>query len=292
MSEMPAFLRPDVAATWGDRAVAASYRHRPPYPPQTFDILAGLITDEARTVLDLGCGTGFVARPLAPLVDRVDAVDISAAMIEEGRRLPGGDHPRLRWMVGRAEDVALHSPYALVTAGDSLHWMDWEVVLPRLADALSPTGRLAILSVDGKVAAEDQALHEETLDLIRRYSTLGDWQPGFDLRAELERRGLFREQGRTETDAVPFCQSVEEYVESFHGRASLSWERMDPDDTAAFDGALRQLVLDRVGDTVEHAVRASIAWGKPLKQLPRTSVRKHHSRPGRRRRSIRPTPAA
>lgn len=89
-----------------------------------FNVLVGLIAGEPRTVLDLGCGTGFIARPLAPRVDRVDAIDVSEAMIEEGKRLPGGDHPHLQWIVGRAEDVALHPPYALITAGDSLHWME------------------------------------------------------------------------------------------------------------------------------------------------------------------------
>src|SRR5579859_4486707 len=191
MSRPPSFLRPEVAATFKDREVAASYRHRPTYPPHTFDILARSIVDEPRTVLDLGCGTGFVARPLAPLVDRVDAIDASSSMIEEGKRLPGGDNPRLRWIVGRAEDVPLHPPYALVTAGDSLHWMDWNVLLPRLAGALSPRGSLAILSVDGKIAAEDEVLHQELVDLIRRYSTYKEWRPDFDLVAELTRRGLF-----------------------------------------------------------------------------------------------------
>lgn len=264
MSQIPTFLRPDVAATFQDQAVAASYRHRPEYPPQTFDILAGLITETPRVVLDLGCGTGFVARPLASLVDRVDAVDASAAMIEHGKRLPGGDHRRLTWIVGRAEDVALRPPYALATAGDSLHWMDWDVVLRRLAVVLSPGGSLAIISVDGKVSMEDQELHQGVIDLIRRFTTYNEWRPDFDLVAELKRRGLFDEHGRTETQAVPFRQSVDEYVESFHARASLSWERMKREDADGFDHAMRQLVVQRVGDVVEQSVRATIVWGKPM----------------------------
>src|SRR5439155_17899141 len=103
-----------------------AYRSRPPYPDELFEILAGLISDEPRVVLDAGCGTGEIARPLLGRVDRVDAVDFSPAMIERGRRSPGGDHPNLRWIVGRAEDVPLAPPYALITAGASLHWMDWE----------------------------------------------------------------------------------------------------------------------------------------------------------------------
>ena len=126
----PAFWSREHAATFEDASVAAAYRCRPPHPAETFAILTGLIRDTPRTVLDLGCGDGLVARPLAPLVDRVDALDISAAMLAEGRRRPGGDHPNLTWIVGAAETAPLSPPYALVTAGDSLHWMDWDVVLP------------------------------------------------------------------------------------------------------------------------------------------------------------------
>lgn len=265
MTEPPTFLRPYVAAAFQDQEVSASYGLRPSYPPQVFDILLGLIADEAPAVLDLGCGTGFVARPLASLVDRVDAVDVSTAMIEEGKRLPGGDHPHLRWIAGSAEDVELQPPYALATAGDSLHWMDWDVVLPRLAGALSPNASLAILSVDGYLTFEDEALREGVVALIRRYSTLREWRPDFDLIAELTTGGLFEERGRVETAPVPFRQSISDYVESFHARASLARRRMEPGEAAAFDAALTELLRTRVGDTVELAVRGRVVWGRPLR---------------------------
>ena len=47
--------------------MAAAYRHRPPYDEETFDVLLGLLAqDAAPVVLDAGCGTGDLARPLAP----------------------------------------------------------------------------------------------------------------------------------------------------------------------------------------------------------------------------------
>lgn len=76
--------------------VATAYRYRPPYPPVVFDALERLITDESRAVLDIGAGEGALARPLAARVERVDAVDVSAAMVEEGRQRPGGRQPNLR----------------------------------------------------------------------------------------------------------------------------------------------------------------------------------------------------
>jgi hypothetical protein len=41
------------ASIFGDASVVQAYQHRPPYPPQTFEILEGLISGMApRTVLD------------------------------------------------------------------------------------------------------------------------------------------------------------------------------------------------------------------------------------------------
>ena len=70
--------------------MARAYRHRPPYPDEVFGVLDGLITGRPRTVLDLGAGEGALARPLAGRADHVDALDISAAMVAEGRGRPGG----------------------------------------------------------------------------------------------------------------------------------------------------------------------------------------------------------
>jgi SAM-dependent methyltransferase len=260
MADRPARWSPEVGEAFQFRGVASAYRHRPTYPPAVFDVLIGLVAGEPRAVLDLGCGTGNVARPLAPLVDRVDAVDVSAAMVEEGKRLPGGDHARLTWIVGRAEDAPLRPPYALVTAGESLHWMEWDVVLPRMRDALTPDGLLAIVDVSF-VGGWGQ----EVVELLKRYNTLKEWSSGFDLVAVLEQRGLFQVQGRTQTEPVPFRQSVDEYVESFHARATLSRERMGSDDAAAFDAAVRRVVVDRGGEEVELDVVGEVIWGNPLR---------------------------
>ena len=59
----------------------------------------------SRRVLDLGAGEGALARPLAARVDRVDAVEISPAMVEEGQRRPGGTAPNLNWITGSAEEA-------------------------------------------------------------------------------------------------------------------------------------------------------------------------------------------
>src|SRR5689334_17174038 len=100
MQPKPDFLGPQAAAAFADASVAGAYQYRPGYAPAAIDLLAALLRDRPRHVLDVGCGTGAVARALAPRVDRVDALDMSAAMVAAGRALPGGADPRLRWHVG------------------------------------------------------------------------------------------------------------------------------------------------------------------------------------------------
>jgi SAM-dependent methyltransferase len=256
-----------MAAEFDHPDVVAAYSYRPEPPVQTFDILGGLITAEPRVVLDIGCGTGFLARPLVARVDRLDAIDMSPAMIEEGKRLPGGDDPRLRWIVGRVEDVPLDPPYALVTAGDALGSMDWDILLPRLADALTISGLFASVTVEVRLTADD-AFRQRRRELMDRYIQT-PWRRGnlggFDLSGELQRRGLFREVGRATTDVVPFRQSVDDFVWSYHGRASMLLHRRRPEDAAKFDAALQQLILERIGPEVELSVWTDIVWGRPLR---------------------------
>src|SRR5215469_15839095 len=148
MIRRPASLGEKFAARFQDQSVVDRYHLRLTYPPELFHLLSTLIVDEPRVVLDVGCGTGNIARPLAEYVERIDAVDWSAPMLERARTLPGGDSSKIRWQQGKTEDVELDPPYALITAGESLHWMDWNVVLPRFARLVAPNGMLTILYIE------------------------------------------------------------------------------------------------------------------------------------------------
>ena len=256
----PKHLGPEYADQFKDRSVAGAYVNYPPYSDEVFEVLDGLIHDEPRVVLDIGCGTGDVARPLAPLVDRVDAVDQSMAMIEIGRSRAGGDQPNIRWVCQSAEDFPYDTRYSLIVAGASLHWMDWYEVLPRMAKALSDRGYLAIVGGRGM----DTAPWVGDLNkIIPRYSTNQDFAP-YDLVDELERRQLYTVAGRRQTAPQQYSMAVDRYVELFHARNGFSRERMDPRSASEFDAHVRELVAPYARrNTLTFDVTTRITWGRP-----------------------------
>lgn len=251
---------PELAATFAHPGVARAYRHRPPYPDEVFEILESLLTDRPRVVLDVGAGEGALARPLAARVDRVDAVDVSAAMVEAGRRRPGGDRDNLQWLVGAVEDCELTGPYALVTAGASLHWMPWRQTMTRLAGAMTAHAQLAII----EHGPRDMPWHDELVTIIRRHSRSPGFDPRFSLPDALAEDGCFRLAGRTETGRVVFEQPVADYVEQFHSTSSLARELMPSPEAAAFDHAVTELVTPyAAGGMLAMDVVATVAWGRP-----------------------------
>jgi SAM-dependent methyltransferase len=263
MRPKPAHLAPEFAGQFSDPSVVSVYHLRPPYPPQVIDYLLSLRVDE-EPVLDAGTGTGDIARALAQRGVRVDALDPSAAMLARGRQLPGGDNPLLTWIQGAAETAPLHPPYALIVTAASLHWMDWEIVLPRFRDVLAPGGALAIVEQRQTAQPWDNDLGET----ISRHSTNRFYQP-YDLVQELEARGLFQPLGQVQTDPVAFTQSVADYIESFHSRNGLSRDRMDPEDAAEFDEACRGLVgpFAETG-LITLGIRGLVSWGIPAPNRP------------------------
>ena len=251
--------RDELAATFRHTGVAGAYRYRPPYPAEVFDLLERIITDRPRRVLDIGAGEGALARPMAGRADHVDAVDISPAMVRAGRQRPGGARPNLRWIVGPVETAPLDGPYALVTAGASLHWMSWRPTLTRLAAAMTPHAFLAIVEHGHR----DLPWRADLTEVIVRHSRNRGYDPAFSLVDALCAAGLLELAGRVATAPTLFRQPVADYVEHFHSTASLAREMMTAGEAAAFDRAVEDLVRPYATDgALDLPVAAELAWGR------------------------------
>jgi len=239
----PRHLDAEYAAQFGDEEVAAAYRHRPPYPPETFVILEPLLGSRPRTVLELGAGTGDLTIGLMPLVDRLIAVEPSRPMLERGRRRTAAEQDHVEWLA--------------VVAAEAFHWLDWQSVLPRVAISLVPSGHLILVD---RAQGAGLPWEPDLRALIRTYSTNQDYVP-YDTVTELESRGLVVVGGRAETETVVHRQKVDDYVESFHSRNGFSRARLSAERARAFDDQLTTLVRRSCpDDIVPVPVRARITW--------------------------------
>jgi SAM-dependent methyltransferase len=249
----------ELGRVFDDREVAALYRYRPPYPHEVFDTLERLIVDP-RVVMDAGTGTGALARVLARTVERIDAVDPSAAMLAEAAALPRGNDPHIRWIQARAEDAVLSGPYGLITAGASLHWMEWGIVLPRFRAALAPGARVAVIDIES--VHPPGPLRDAQLEIIQRYSPLDDHVETADMVGTLVERGLFVLEGQERTNPVAFEQSVDDVLHRLHSTSTLSRLTLG-DKLDDFDAELRAAYASHGVDKARFGVVGYVAWGKP-----------------------------
>lgn len=124
------------------------------YPAEVLDALqAAFALGGADTVLDLGCGTGQLAVPLAARVRSVIGMDPEPDMLRLAGRTAAEQQVRnATWVLGGDTDVpalgALLGPRSLGTTviGNALHWMRHEELFAALRPLTRPGGGVAVLS--------------------------------------------------------------------------------------------------------------------------------------------------
>jgi ubiquinone/menaquinone biosynthesis C-methylase UbiE len=109
----------------------------------------------ARSVLDVGCGTGTFACRLAQLGLEVTGVDPAAASIELARRKPGAE--RVRWIVGEASDLPALAVDVVPMTGNVAQVFvedgDWATTLRAVHGALRDGGTLTFETRDPSAEA-------------------------------------------------------------------------------------------------------------------------------------------
>jgi ubiquinone/menaquinone biosynthesis C-methylase UbiE len=167
-------------------------RFRPPYRESMFAVLRKTFELEGRgRLLDLGCGPGSVAIPLAPMFKSVLAVDPDDDMRAEGARVARERGvTNIEWRIGGSNDLspALGS-FRLVTIGNAFHWMDRDRTLEELYPLVADDGGIAIVGY-GFPFPEDvpvEPWREVVAQIIHKHIT-GSTFRGFDMPVPVEVR--------------------------------------------------------------------------------------------------------
>jgi SAM-dependent methyltransferase len=153
----PTFAEPRLAGIYdwleGERADLAVY--------------VSMLVDEfgARTVLDVGCGTGTLACLLAGRGVDVTGVDPAGASLDVARLKPGAD--AVRWIAGDATTLPpLQADAAIMTGNVAQVFLadeDWEATLVGIRAALRPGGRLVFETRDPERRAWQDWARADTL---------------------------------------------------------------------------------------------------------------------------------
>ncbi len=121
-----------------DEDAARYARARPYYHPHALHVGLSFFDDPVVRTLgaDIGTGTGMSALALREVSERVVAFDVSRAMLNQARSVPG-----VHYLQARAERLSLRdATCGLVTAGAALHWFEQEQAMNEVTRILRPGG--------------------------------------------------------------------------------------------------------------------------------------------------------
>jgi SAM-dependent methyltransferase len=121
-------------------------------------------SQDARRIIDLGCGTGLLTRSLAAPGRVITGIDPSRTMLDWARRQPGAE--AVTWVEGDATAIAPTGDVDLVLCtGNAIMHLDREdlrVALDRIHAALRPGGVVSFESRHPEARAWEQWTREAT----------------------------------------------------------------------------------------------------------------------------------
>jgi len=136
-------------------------RGRSPYATDLAERVAeALSLDGSGRLLDVGCGPGVVALPLAPHFGEVVGLDPDAAMLAEAvTRANALGVANVRWVQARAEELPLGlGTFRMATFAQSFHWMDRPLVAAAVSALLEPSGALLHINLVENPSTESMRL--------------------------------------------------------------------------------------------------------------------------------------
>ena len=130
---------------WG-RTSEEYATYRQGYPPAFYETLKNLgIGTPGQRILDLGTGTGVLARAFATNGATVVGVDVADNQIRQARRLAKEQGLDATFNVCAAEDIEFaDASFDIVSAAQAWMYFDVDVLVPKILAALKESGLLVL----------------------------------------------------------------------------------------------------------------------------------------------------
>lgn len=255
---------------WGRTSI--DYARYRPGPPQSFyDRLRALrIGLPGQRILDLGTGTGVLAREFARRGCLATGIDVSTEQVATARRLSFDEQLQVDFRVAPAEEMPLEdASFEVVTANQCWLYFDLRHVIPEVRRILVPGGLLMVSHFSWLPRMDPIASASE--ELVLRFNP--DWS-GADWDGSIPARPPWLREIFELRDMFSYDERVSFTRESWRGRvralrgvgASLSGEEV-----RAFDRE-HEALLERIADktfTVLHRIDAHILQ---FRAAPRNAV--------------------
>jgi SAM-dependent methyltransferase len=221
-------------------------RYRAGFPPALFERLQRFgIGLPGQRVLDLGTGTGTLARGLARLGCDVTGLDPAALQLEEARRLDGEAGVSVSYTVATAEETGLpDAAFDVVTAGQCWHWFDRGRAVQEVRRLLVPEGRLVIAHFDWIPLPGN--IVEATEKLIESYNS--EWSMGGGTGLWPAWLGDVSVAGFLDIETFSFDTDPLYSHEAWRGRIRASAgvaASLSPEQVVRFDDDLRDMLAQR-----------------------------------------------
>jgi len=251
-------VKPDFGLTANDYA-----RYRAGFPDSFFERLKKFgIGRPGQSVIDLGTGTGTLARGFARQGCQVTGVDIARPQLDQARLLDRTEGLTIDYIVARAEETGLRGQsFDVVSAGQCWHWFDRTLAAREAARLLRPHSMLVVAHFDWLPLAGNVV--EATETLIESHNP--DWGLGGGMGMYPHWLHGLAENGFDGLETFSYDVVVPYTHEGWRGRvrASAGVSGSLPEDKVrAFDDALaRLLAADYPGEIlgVAHRVFAVVA---------------------------------
>jgi SAM-dependent methyltransferase len=217
--------------------------YRQGFPQRFFDELVQReLLGPNQRVLDLGTGTGTLARGAALHGSSVVALDIAPELIDKAKVLDQQARVTVTYHIASAEQTGLDDAmFDLVMAGQCWHWFDRPVAAQEIKRLLVPGGAVVIAHLDwiplpGNVV-------EATEQLILKHNP--DWKMSGGTGLYPAWLGDLATAGFTDIETFSFDLDLMYTAEAWRGRIRASAgiaASLSAEEVAAFDRELHKLL--------------------------------------------------